>query len=82
MYGDLSLEDVEDFEGLEPEDGNEIRPMGRFQRGEVRNFEQDFGYDLDRDMADEGSGHYEEGLWVDEGWPDEDADFPPNDEPL
>lgn len=64
MYGDLSLEDVDDFEGLQPEDGQEIRPEGRFQRNEVRSFEQDFEYDLGRDMADEGSGHYEDGLWI------------------
>lgn len=66
MYGDLSLEDVDEFEGLEPEDGREIKPEGRFQRDEVRSFERDFEYDLDRDLADEGQGYYENGIWMDD----------------
>lgn len=53
MYGDLSLEDVEEFEGLEPEDGREIAPEGRFQRDEVRNFEKDFEYELEQAQEEE-----------------------------
>jgi hypothetical protein len=49
MYGDMSLEDVEEFEGLEPENGREINPEGRFQRDEIRNFDKDFEYELDQE---------------------------------
>jgi hypothetical protein len=75
MYGDMSLEDVDEFEGLEPEDGREVEPEGRFQRDEVRNFEKDFEYeldeaeeyDLDRDLADDGSDSYDEsGMYIDD----------------
>jgi len=47
MYGDLDLEDVDEFEGLQPEDGREIAPDGRFQRDEYRTFDEDFENDLD-----------------------------------
>lgn len=47
MYGDLSLEDVDEFEGLEPEDGREVNPGDRFQRGEVRNFDEDFEHEME-----------------------------------
>lgn len=71
MYGDLSLEDVEDFEGLEPENGREVAPEGRFQRDELRNFEKDFEYELDQTPDDndkqweeeDGSDDLDEGWW-------------------
>jgi hypothetical protein len=47
MYGDLTLEDVEEFEGLQPDDEREINPYGNFQRGEVRSFDRDFEWELD-----------------------------------
>ena len=51
-YGDLDLEDVEEFEGLEPETEAEIDFDKTFQRAEVRSFEADFGYLLDQTLAE------------------------------
>lgn len=45
-YGDMDLEDVEEFEGLQPDDEKEIDPLGNFQRDEVRSFDEDFEYEL------------------------------------
>ena len=53
-YGDLDLEDLVDdeFDGLEPDNEREIDFGGAiFQPGEVRSFEQDFGYELDSTLA-------------------------------
>ncbi len=47
QYGDMTLEDVDEFEGLQPDDEREINPYGRFQRDEVRQFDRDFEYELD-----------------------------------
>lgn len=55
MYGDLSQEDVEEFEGLQPDDEREISPRGLFQRDEFRSFERDFSYDLDSDFDEDGN---------------------------
>lgn len=74
MYGDLTLEDVEDFEGLEPEDGREVAPEGRFQRNEVRNFEKDFEYELNE--AETEAVLYEDEF---DRFENEDWDFDPND---
>lgn len=59
MYGDMDIEDVDEFEGLEPDDGREVNPEGRFQRGEVRSFERDFEYEMEeaeRDSVEEQWG--------------------------
>jgi hypothetical protein len=48
MYGDLESEDVDEFEGLQPDDEHEIDPYGKFWRGEVHTFEEDFEEELDR----------------------------------
>lgn len=58
MYGDLDLEDVDEFEGLQPEDGREIRPDGRFQRDEFRTFDEDFENDLDEYEEEEELEEY------------------------
>ena len=57
-YGDLNLEDLDDnreedgesFFSLEPDDDREIDFDKTFQRGEVRSFEKDFGYQLDESL--------------------------------
>lgn len=54
QYGDMSLEDVEEFEGLLPDDEKEIRIGGRFDRGEVRQFEPDFEYEFNAHFDDGG----------------------------
>lgn len=53
QYGDMNLEDVDEFEGLEPDSELEFDPLGRFQKGEVRNFEEDFGFKLDQILAED-----------------------------
>lgn len=53
MYGDLDLEDVDEFEGLEGNDEREIDPGGRFQRDEFRSFELDFEYELEEAELDD-----------------------------
>jgi hypothetical protein len=50
-YGDINLEDIEEFEGLEADDEREIDFEKTFQRGEARSFEEDFGYQLDSTLA-------------------------------
>jgi hypothetical protein len=50
-YGDLNLEDIDEFEGLEPDDEKAIDFDKTFQRGEVRSFESDFGHQLDSTLA-------------------------------
>ncbi len=52
MYGDMDLEDVDEFEGLEPDNAREIDPLGRFQRGEVRLFDRDFEDAMDEEQED------------------------------
>lgn len=52
MYGDMALEDVDEFEGLEPDDAREISPEGRFQRDEVRSFEQDFEFEMEQALEE------------------------------
>lgn len=53
QYGDLNLEDVDEFEGLQPDDDKELNFLSRFQPNEVRSFDDDFGYVLDRRLAEE-----------------------------
>lgn len=50
-YGDLMLEDVEEFETLAPDDEKPIDFDGTFQRGETRSFEADFGHQLEEALA-------------------------------
>lgn len=59
MYGDLSLEDVDEFEGLSSDDGREVNPGDRFQRNEFRSFDQDFEHEMEEaemDAVDEQWG--------------------------
>ena len=51
-YGDLTLEDVEEFEGLEPDNEKEIDFESTFTRGETRSFDKDFGDQLDQTLAE------------------------------
>jgi hypothetical protein len=68
MYGDLSMEDVDEFEGLEPNNAREIVPGGRFQRDEVRSFDRDFEEEMeDEDIEDRD----EEAYWEPRWYPDE-----------
>lgn len=67
MYGDLSIEDVDGFEGLQVNTEKEINPEGLFQRAEFRSFDQDFERDMDHEP--------EQDRWGDElDWPEEDDD--------
>lgn len=79
MYGDMSLEDVEEFEGLQPDDGREVDPSSRFQRNEIRNFDQDFEYDMDRyddALLEDDDEYFDEddgdGEWIEDDEWDED----------
>jgi len=56
MYGDMSLEDVDDFEGLGPDrldphtgDIMEIAPDGLFEHAECRSFDRDFEEELNNE---------------------------------
>lgn len=59
-YGDMDLDDLDEnrtedgepYFSLEPDDDKEIDFDKTFQRGEVRSFETDFGYQLDSSLAD------------------------------
>jgi hypothetical protein len=46
QYGDMNLEDVDEFEGLEPDYARPINPLGKFERSEFRTFERDFEEEL------------------------------------
>lgn len=46
IYGDMSLEDTDEFEGLQPNNKSEIDPMGLFEHAEVRSFDRDFDEEL------------------------------------
>jgi hypothetical protein len=84
MYGDLSLEDVDEFEGLEPEDGREVRPEGRFDRGfreEVHNFDEDFEEIMDEEDIYRNPED-EEYYWGEEEDIDNGDGFLPDDEGL
>ena len=78
MYGDLSLEDVDEFEGLEPANAREIHPGGRFLRDEVRSFDRDFEDELgdDDDEPYDPEAYWSEGdyLLEDEEYPEEEDD--------
>lgn len=52
-FGDLDLEEVLDFEGLEPNDEREIDFNPRPGYSEVRSFEEDFDDELEASLADE-----------------------------
>lgn len=60
FYGDMSLEDVEEFEGLQPDDERPIAPYSRFQPGEIRSFERDFEWDLEEAIHEQEEGFDEE----------------------
>lgn len=64
FYGDMSLEDVDEFEGLQPDDERPINPGGRFDKAEFRNFEQDFDWELEQSIW--GQEEEEEGVEVEE----------------
>lgn len=74
MYGDMDIEDVDEFEGLEPDDDREIAPLSRFERDEFRSFDDDFEEELlqgdedyrkDEEYPDEISDEEEE-TWNEE----------------
>lgn len=75
-YGDLDIEELDEnriedgdgYFGLEPDDEREIDFEKTFQRGEVRSFESDFGYQLDStlsDLEDENDPEWSD-EWIDE----------------
>lgn len=75
-YGDLDIEDLDEFQELEPEDyahDGGFDPMAGFQRDEVRSFERDFERELEED------DYYDEEAPLDvadmsEEWGDYDSD--------
>lgn len=66
MYGDMSIEDVEEFEGLESDDGQSVSPNRKFERNEFRKFDEDFA----KEMLDAEDRATEE-QW---GWDDDKDD--------
>lgn len=52
MYGDLSLEDVDEFENLESSDHfREVNPFGLFERNEFRRLDE--GFELEQEEDEE-----------------------------
>lgn len=75
-YGVLDVEDVDDFQELEPEEyvnDKGFDPMAQFERNEFRNFERDFEEELGDD--DE---FYDDEAPLDEVWPDDEEMYDPN----
>lgn len=53
-YGDMDIEDVDEFQELEMEDHpRAIDPMAHFEPGEVNNFDRDFDQELGESWDDE-----------------------------
>ena len=48
MFGDLDIEDSDEFQDLQPDDGQPFDPLRKFTRYEVTSFDKDFVRELDR----------------------------------